>query len=148
MSRTQVFEIRSDATGRAFYASDDGSTDAPFTYANANGESVGADLMPDEKSALYAFLTGNTVPMRDLLNSLAPKTARNTSGMTDEKRNDVKAWITSRDGKEPGRVTVQMEEAYDVHIIARDAKIAADEAAKVAARQSRQEKRNAASAAK
>lgn len=157
MSRRTVEEITDDVTGMKFYATDDGATTVPFTYTNAGGESVNLDVSPDTKAALYALLSGDRQPMANLLSSLQPKPARGAI-MSTEKRNDVSAWWASThrekypEGTFPGRVTSQMEEAYDIHIKARDAKIAADTKLaevkpaeeKPATPQSRQSRRNAA----
>lgn len=141
MARKTVEMIVSDMSKERYLGTDDGATTVPFTYLLPDGTSVNADLTPNEKTALYSALTGDVTALTEILMAMRPKGTR--SKVDADKYNDVVAWITHTDGKAPGRVTAQMVERYDAHIIARDAKIAADEAAKVAARQSRQEKRDA-----
>jgi hypothetical protein len=134
--------ITSDMSNETYLAVDDDSTTVPFTYLMPDGTPVNADLTPREKRAIYAALSGDVTELTDILMAMRPRGARST--MSDEKRNEVIAFITHRDGgNAPGRVTSQMVDAYDAHIQERDARIAAEEAAKAARQRSRQQQREA-----
>jgi hypothetical protein len=157
MSRATVEQITSDLSGKTYLGTADGATTVPFTYLLPDGTTVNADLTPNEKTALYAALTGDREALTEILLALRPKVARNTD---DTLRNDVSAWYANahNGGTAPGRVTSQMYALYDVHKHAQEVIATADaanaetsddnaETPETDKPQTRQEKRDAAAKA-